>query len=78
MVEGYRTANGKVRQETLSNLGTKFDIEKDNWKPLADRIEELLSSQTSLFELEPSLEEEAQRIAGLISHKYSRYNPSAV
>lgn len=72
LVEGYRTANGKVRQETLSNLGTKFDIEKDNWKPLADRIEELLSSQTSLFELEPSLEEEAQRIAGLISHKYSQ------
>lgn len=71
LVEGYRTADGKVRQETLLNLGTHFSIPKSQWKLLADRIEELLCEQGSLLSIEPALEKEAQRIAKLIAHKYS-------
>ena len=71
LVEGYRNSQGKVRQETLLNLGTHFSIPKSQWKLLANRIEELLCEQSSLLSLEPLLEKEAQRIAKLIAHKYA-------
>jgi transposase len=71
LVEAYRNAEGKVRQHTLMNLGTQFDIPKEYWKVLADRIEEIRRGQVSLFELDPILEKEAQRIAKLIIHKFS-------
>ena len=71
LVEGYRNSQGKVRQETLLNLGTHFSIPKSQWKLLANRIEELLCEQSSLLSLEPLLEKEAQRIVKLIAHKYA-------
>jgi transposase len=71
LVEAYRNAEGKVRQHTLMNLGTQFDIPKEYWKILADRIEEIRQGQVSLLELDPILEKEAQRIAKLIIQKYS-------
>lgn len=71
LVESYRNAQGKVRQQVLLNLGACFDIPKEQWKLLADRIEEIRQHQRALFELEPSLEKEAQRIAKLVIQKFS-------
>jgi len=71
LVESYRNQSGKVRQQTLLNLGVHFAFPKDEWKPLANRVEEILSSQQSMFGLTGLLEKEAQRIAKLITKKYS-------
>jgi len=66
LVESYRNAEGKVRQQTLLNLGCHFEIAKPLWKLLADRIEEICSCQKSLIECDVVLEQEAQRIAKLV------------
>ena len=69
LVESYRNQSGKVRQQTLLNLGADYDFPKEQWKPIADRVEEILSNQTSLFELEVQSEKEARRIAKIITKK---------
>ena len=71
LVESYRNQAGKVRQQTLLNLGAYFNFPKDKWKALADRIEEIRSGQNSLFDHDPILEKEAQRIARLVLRKFS-------
>lgn len=71
LVESYRTVQGKVRQQILFNLGCHFDIPKEHWKLLADRIEENRKGQQSLVPLEPFLEKEAQRISKLVTQKFS-------
>ena len=50
LVETYRNTEGKVRQRVLLNLGTNFSIEQNDWKLLADRIEEIMSGQETLIE----------------------------
>ncbi len=74
LVDGYRNAEGKVRQELILNLGASFSIPKKEWKLLADRIEELLSGQKSLLTLEPSLEKQAHNYAKRARHKYAEAN----
>lgn len=71
LVESYRNAQGKVRQQILLNLGCCFEIPKEQWKLLANRIEEIRHHQRALLELEPALEKEAQRIAKLVIQKFS-------
>lgn len=71
LVESYRNQSGKVRQRTLLNLGVNFDIPREQWKSLADRVEEILSAQTTLLQLEAPIEKESQRIAKLLTKKYS-------
>lgn len=71
LVESYRNQSGKARQRTLLNLGVKFDIPREEWKTLSDRIEEILSAQETLFKLEEPIEKEAQRITKLLAKKYS-------
>lgn len=71
LVESYRNVQGNVRQETLLNLGSHFDIPKEHWKSLADRIEEIRQGQKSIIEMDPVIEKEAQRIAKLIIRKFS-------
>jgi hypothetical protein len=71
LVESYRNAQGKVRQQTLLNLGRHFAFPKEQWKLLADRIEEIRQGQQSFIELDPVIEKEAQRIAKLIISKFS-------
>lgn len=71
LVETYRNANGRVRQQTLLNLGSDFAIPKENWKLLADRIEEIMEGQQSILDLNPELEQEADRIAKLVLAKTS-------
>lgn len=55
----------KVRQCTLLNLGRHFDVPKDEWKSLCQRLEEILGLQAPLIEtVYPALvERHAQRIA---------------
>ncbi|APF20524.1 hypothetical protein [Caldithrix abyssi] len=64
LVESYRTEKGP-RQRKLLNLG-KLTIPKDQWKTLANRIEEIISGQTSLIEVDEQIEQLAQRYASLL------------
>ena len=46
LMESYRTDRGP-RQRTILNLG-KLELPKEQWKLLADRIEDKVSGQQSL------------------------------
>jgi len=52
-------------------LGKNFTIAQDEWKLLADRIEEIISGQRILFEYDRHIEKEAQKIAKLVVHRAS-------
>jgi hypothetical protein len=55
---------GRVRQRTLLNLGRHFDIDRDRWPLLCQRVEQILAGQTDLLGDAPDdVEREAQRIA---------------
>ena len=69
LVESYRNASGKPRQEVLLHLGAGFNIAASDWKSLTDRIEELLEGKQCLFLLDTNLEKEAQRIASQITKR---------
>jgi len=73
LVESVRIDNN-VRQRTLINLGRYFDVPRDHWILLAQRIEELISRQGILVpvELEPELEVLAQRYSAMVIHAKAR------
>jgi len=77
LVESYRTAEGKVRQQTLLNLGSHFSIPIEDWKALAARVEEILHGQLSLLDQNQCLEHEAQRIAKLLTAKTAQRQSSS-
>lgn len=54
---------GKVRQQTLLNLGRNFSLPREQWPHLCARIEQILSGQMSLLEPSPKIETLAQRYA---------------
>jgi len=58
LVESERV-NGKVKQRTLLNLGRHFEVPKSDWKALAGRISQIISSQNSLLDIELSVEHES-------------------
>ena len=60
LVQSVRTAQG-IKQTTLLNLGSHFDLPKDQWPLLAQRIDELLHNQAAL--IETTLSEAAQTLA---------------
>ena len=63
LVESRRDG-AKVRQRTLLNLGSDFDLPKDAWPLLCRRIDEILNGQAPLIDETPGVvEEQAQRIA---------------
>jgi transposase len=64
LVETMRVGNS-VKQFTLLNLGSHFDVPQENWPALAARIDELLRGQSSLLAngLPKTLEVHAQRYA---------------
>ncbi len=64
----------KVQRQTLLNLGAHFSVEERYWRPLCRRIEALLNGQLELVpeELPASVEEEARRIALLVSARRSQ------
>lgn len=55
----------KVRQVTVLNLGSQFDVPKEEWPLLCQRITDILRGQSPLFaeSVPEAVEAEAQRIA---------------
>ena len=63
LVRTHRVS-GKVRQQTLLNLGRHFSIPRDQWPLLCRRLDQILTGQLPLLaEVSTPLEEEAQRMA---------------
>ena len=63
LVRSHRVS-GKVRQQTLLNLGCHFSIPRDDWPLLCRRLDRILTGQLPLIqEVSTQLEEEAQRMA---------------
>ena len=54
---------GKVRQQTLLNLGRTFSLPREQWPVLCSRIEQILSGQMSLAPQSTAIEALAQRYA---------------
>jgi len=54
---------GKVRQQTLLNLGRTFSLPREQWPVLCSRIELILSGQMSLAPISKAIETLAQRYA---------------
>lgn len=62
LVESIRTERGP-RQRILLNLGTNFSLPKEQWKDLANRIEEIITGQDKLFSYPKNIETLANRYA---------------
>jgi len=69
LVESVREG-AQVRQRTLLNLGRHFEVPREQWAALVQRIEQLLSGQPDLMpaDLDPVWEEAAQRYAAQLIH----------
>ena len=66
---------GAVKQTTLLNLGSHFDLPQDQWAALALRIDELLRGQASL--LDTSLSVEVQALAQRYAAQLIALRPSS-
>ena len=78
LVEGVRTGS-VVKQTTLLNLGSHFDVPQADWPALAARIDALLHGQAAL-QLEPlpeAIEAIAQRCAAQLIALRSIESPAA-
>ena len=75
LVESKRTEKG-VRQQTLLNLGADFSMPREQWPDLTKRIEEILSGQQSLFEIDGDVESLAQGYASRIVLSHQDVNDS--
>jgi hypothetical protein len=80
LVESSRTERGP-RQRTVLNLGTGFSLPEEQWKELANRIEEIITGQKNIFPCPPDIEDLAniyvQRIIVQIGGRFfekARYN----
>lgn len=61
LVESKRVGS-KVSQRTLLNLGRNFDIPRENWSELCERIDQILNGQKPLFSVKQNIEKEAQHL----------------
>jgi len=57
---------GKVRQQTLLNLGTGFSLPREHWSQLASRIQNIIDGQIEIFKTPQVIEEFAQNYAAQI------------
>lgn len=73
LVESFRTEKG-VRQRTLLNLGRQFEVPRELWATLSQRIEQLIRGQADLFalDLDAEWESAAQRVAALVIRAQAR------
>ncbi len=73
LVESVRSEIG-VRQRTLLNLGRHFDVPREQWAPLSQRISQLVAGQSELLalDLEAQWEETAQRYAAQVIRAKAR------
>jgi transposase len=62
LVESVRTERGP-RQRAMLNLGSEFALPEEQWKDLANRIEEILTGQSPLFIYSGEVEDLACRYA---------------
>ncbi len=70
LVESIRIQAGP-RQKTILNLGTNFNLLEEDWKTLANRIEDMLSGQISLLEYPEKIESLAKKYARKIIRQNS-------
>jgi len=75
LVESRRTEKG-VRQQTLLNLGVDFSLPREQWPDLTKRIEEILTGQQSLLEIDRDIEMLAQGYASRIVLSYQDVDDS--
>jgi transposase len=77
LVESIREG-GRVRQRTLLNLGRHFDVPREQWGALVQRIEHLVGGQQDLMPayLDAQWEEAAQRYAAQLIHARAREDES--
>lgn len=75
LVESLREGS-RVRQRTLLNLGRHFDVPREQWGALAQRIEHLVSGQSDWLpaDLDRQWEEAAQRYAAQVIHARARFD----
>jgi transposase len=76
LVESIRTPKGP-RQRLILNLG-KLDIPKDEWKLLANRIEEIIAGQMNFLEVPIHIESLAKHYADMIVKKQLASLPPGV
>ena len=77
LVRSERTG-AKVQQHTLLNLGRHFEVAREDWPALCQRIEDILAGQLPLSPDDPAaLEAHAQRIAAQLLAR-ARTGSSAV
>ena len=74
LMESIRTPKGP-RQRILLNLGP-LDLPPEDWKALANRIEEIISNQVSFFPPAPHIESLAGYYAQLLRQKEMRASPT--
>ena len=55
--------DGRVRQQTLLNLGTHWDVPRALWLRIAQRCEAILAGQQALFPEPETVEQHAQQLA---------------
>ena len=68
LMESYRSERGP-RQRLLLNLGSDLNLEDDERKQLADRMEELKTGSASLLSYPPHIEKLAQTYFRILSKK---------
>ncbi len=56
----------KVRQRTLLNLGTSFDLPREQWPELVSRIQNVMDGQIEIVKIPQAIEELAQNYAAQI------------
>ncbi|MEJ5300411.1 MAG: hypothetical protein WHS38_05420, partial [Thermodesulforhabdaceae bacterium] len=64
LVESYRTPNGP-RQRILLNLG-RLDLDKDQLRILAERIDEILKGKQRIFRVSQEIESLARHFASAL------------
>jgi transposase len=68
LVESFRTQRGP-RQRDVLNLGSSFSLPRDQWKALADRVETIMTGQSTFLPVSKKIESLAQRYAKEIISK---------
>ena len=74
LVESVRTERGP-RQRDILNLGTDFNLPKEKWKEFANRVEEIITGQSSLLHYPEQIESLARRCARKVIRKHSSIIP---
>ena len=70
LVESVRTERGP-RQRDLLNLGTDFNLPKEQWKEFADCVEKIITGQTSILGYPEEIETLARNCARKIIRRQS-------